>query len=392
MSRDEAMNAPQHQTFLSGRHELGDISGNPMAAPELSIILPAFNEAKNIPLIVDKIADAMDDIAYEVIVVDDNSPDGTAGVTRAIGRDKPNVRCVRRVGRRGLSGACIEGMMAANAPVVVVMDADMQHDETRLPVMLQEIRNGADLVIGSRYVGEGSASSGFQKKTRAKGSELATALANRITGKYTTDPMSGFFMMTRDLADRAAPAISRDGFKILFDIVSRFGRELTIREVPFQFRERVEGESKLGFLVTVQFLGLLVSRMTGGLMPVKFLLYGIVGFTGLFVHMATLFLLRGAFDIAFPTAQLVATFVAMTSNFAFNNEVTFAHRKLTGWRFVTGLLTFYAVCSIGALANVSISTRLFEWDWSLAVAGFAGAVMSAVFNYAVTKLVTWRDT
>jgi dolichol-phosphate mannosyltransferase len=363
-----------------------------MNAPELSIVLPAFNEAKNIPLIVDKIADAMGDIPYEVIVVDDDSPDGTAGVTRAIAREKPNVRCVRRVGRRGLSGACMEGMMAASAPVVAVMDADMQHDETRLPVMLQEVRNSADLVIGSRYVSGGEATSGFEKKTRAKGSELATALANRITGDYTTDPMSGFFMMTRDLADRAAKSISRDGFKILFDIVSRFGSELKISEVPFQFRERVEGESKLGFLVTVQFFGLLVSRYTGGFIPVKFLLYGIVGFSGLFVHMATLYLLIDFAGIQFQAAQLAATFTAMTSNFAFNNEVTFAHRKLKGRRFVTGLATFYAVCSIGALANVSIAQRLFDLDWTVTLAGLAGALMSAVFNYAVTKLVTWRDT
>ncbi|MCI5076210.1 glycosyltransferase family 2 protein [Oricola sp.] len=391
MSQDKPMNAPQFQSFFEGRQALDALPVSPVAAPELSIILPAYNEAGNIPLIVDKIADAMGDIPYEVLVVDDDSPDGTARVTRSIAREKPNVRCVRRVGRRGLSGACIEGMMAANAPVVVVMDADMQHDETRLPVMLDEIRNGADLVIGSRYVDGGNASSGFQKKTRAKGSELATALANRITGSYTTDPMSGFFMMRRELADRAAPEISRDGFKILFDIVSRFGSELTIREVPFQFRERVEGESKLGFLVTVQFLGLLVSRYTGGFLPVKFLLYGLVGFSGLFVHMATLFLANGVFGIAFSTAQLAATFVAMTTNFAFNNEITYAHRKLTGLRLITGLATFYLVCGIGALANVSIAVRMFEWDWSASVAGLAGALMSAVFNYAVTKLVTWRD-
>jgi dolichol-phosphate mannosyltransferase len=363
-----------------------------MDAPELSIILPAYNEAKNIPLIVDKIADAMGDIPYEIIVVDDDSPDGTARVTRAIGREKPYVRCVHRINRRGLSGACIEGMMAANAPAVAVMDADMQHDETRLPVMLTEIRKGADLVIGSRYVDGGTASTGFQKKARAKGSELATALANRITGAYTTDPMSGFFMMTRDLADRSARAISRDGFKILFDIVSRFGSELNIREVPFRFRERLEGESKLGFLVTIQFLGLLASRYTGGWIPVRFLLYGLVGFSGLFVHMATLLFLNGVVGVGFTGAQVAATFAAMTSNFAFNNEVTYAHRKLTGWKFVTGLLTFYVVCGIGALANVSIAIRLFEWNWSTSVAGFAGALMSAVFNYAVTKLVTWRDS
>lgn len=365
--------------------------GAEMKAPELSIVLPSYNEAKNIPVIVDRIAEAMGAIPYEVIVVDDDSADGTAEVARAIARERPNVRCIRRVGRRGLSGACIEGMMAASAPVVAIMDADLQHDETRLPVMLAEIGKGADLVIGSRYVEGGNASSGFVRKTRARGSELATVLANRITGAFTTDPMSGFFMMRRAVADRAAPVVARDGFKILFDIVSRFGPELSITEVPFQFRERVEGESKLGFLVTVQFLGLLVSRYTGGLIPTKFLLFALVGFSGLFVHLATLSLLNGRLNVGFAAAQALATFVAMTSNFAFNNEVTFAHRKLRGIRFVTGLLTFYAVCGIGALANVSIAVRMFEWNWSSSVSGLTGALMSAVFNYAMTKLVTWRD-
>ncbi|MEL6435324.1 MAG: glycosyltransferase family 2 protein [Pseudomonadota bacterium] len=362
-----------------------------MQAPELSVILPAFNEAKNIPLIVDKIGDALMGVVHEIIVVDDDSPDGTAQVTRGLVARYPHVRCIRRVNRRGLSGACVEGMMAANAPVTVVMDADMQHDETRLPVMLEEIRQGADLVIGSRYVDGGDHTSGFTASTRAKGSEMATALANRITGKYTTDPMSGFFMMRRDIADEIAGEVSKDGFKILFDIVSRQGERLKIKEVPFQFRERIEGESKLGFLVTIQFLGLLVSRYTGGLVPVRFLLFALVGTSGLLVHMISLYGMITA-GVGFAAAQIVATYLAMTTNFAFNNEVTYAHRKLKGPRFAWGLLTFYAVCSIGALANLSISTTLLSWSESAGFAGLAGALMSAVFNYAVTKLVTWRDT
>ena len=362
-----------------------------MRAPELTIVLPAFNEAENIPLIVEKIGAAMGKIAHEIIVVDDNSPDGTTAVTRELAVSHPNLRCIRRVGRRGLSGACIEGMMAANAPIVTIMDADMQHDETRLPVMLEQIKAGADLVIGSRYVDGGDHASGFQQKTRAKGSELATTLANYITGDYTTDPMSGFFMMTRDAADRAAEYVSRDGFKILFDIVSRFGGEFKIAEVPFQFRERFEGESKLGFLVTIQFLGLLVSRFTGGIIPMRFMLYALVGMTGLGVHMATLFFLTDGFGVSFFHAQFIAAFVAMSSNFLLNNEVTYAHRKLTGARFVYGLGTFYVICSVGAIANLSIAVNVLEFNQSAGFAGLVGALMNAVFNYAVTKLVTWRD-
>lgn len=361
------------------------------AAPALTIVLPAYNEADNIAAIVDKIGAALPQTPHEIIVVDDDSPDGTADVTRRVARDHPHVRCIRRVGRRGLSGACVEGMMAANAPVVVVMDADMQHDETRLPVMLDEIENGADLVIGSRYTKGRTAAGGFHKKTRAKGSELATAFANRVTGKYTTDPMSGFFMLRRTVADKVAGAVSREGFKILFDIVSRYGAELTIKEVPFEFRERVAGESKLGFLVTIQFLGLLVSRLTAGLVPAQFLLFALVGSSGVLVHLAVLYLAGNVGGFNFTAAQLTATYVAMTTNFIFNNEVTFGHRKLKGGRFVTGLVTFYAVCSIGAVGNLAVSERIFEWGAPIWLAGLAGAVMSALFNYAVTKLVTWRD-
>ncbi|WP_306120929.1 MULTISPECIES: glycosyltransferase family 2 protein [unclassified Roseitalea] len=369
---------------------LKDASASALAAPALTIVLPAYNEAPNIRAVVDKIGQAMGAIAHEVVVVDDDSPDGTTEVARQVGREYPHVRCIRRVGRRGLSGACVEGMMAANAPVVAVMDADLQHDETRLPVMLGEIEAGADLVIGSRYADGGSAGAGFHRRTRARGSELATSLANMVTGRFTTDPMSGFFMMRRAVADRVAGAVARDGFKILFDIVSRYGAQLDIREVPFTFRERVAGESKLGFLVTIQFLGLLVSRYTAGLVPAQFLLFALVGTSGLLVHLVALYA-AGAVGLGFVGAQVAATYVAMTTNFIFNNEVTFGHRKLTGLKFWSGLATFYAICSIGAIGNVSVAVRIFEWGWPAWFAGLLGAVMSALFNYAVTKLVTWRD-
>ena len=361
-----------------------------MTSPALTIVLPSYNEAANIPVIVGKIGDALDGLPHEIIVVDDDSPDGTAAVTRDIGAEKPHVRCIRRVGRRGLSGACVEGMMAANAPIIVIMDADMQHDETRLPLMMAEIEKGADLVIGSRYVEGIKAGGGFHRRSRAKGSELATSLANVLTGKHTTDPMSGFFMLRREVADDVAGCVSREGFKILFDIVSQYGKRLTIAEVPFQFRERQAGESKLGLLVTVQFLGLLVSRYTGGFIPVQFLLFALVGTTGLGVHMASLFLFDAA-GANFTLAQAAATFVAMTTNFFFNNRVTYGHRQLKGARFWGGLATFYAICSIGALGNLAVGERVLELGMPLWLAGLAGAVMSALFNFAVTRLVTWRD-
>ena len=362
----------------------------PSQHPELTVILPTFNEAGNIPVIVERIVAALGKTPCEIIVVDDDSADGTADVTRNLGEDYPNLRCIRRVGRRGLSGACVEGMMAASAPVVAVMDADLQHDETILPEMLNEIRTGADIVVATRYSGDGSTGGGLSS-TREWGSKLATNLANRVTGELSSDPMSGFFMLRRDVADQVAGKVTHQGFKILFDILSRVEPGTEIREVPFTFRERHSGESKLDALVTVQFLGLLVSRLTGGLVPGQFLLFALVGFTGLFVHMAALFALTGILGVGFTYAQVGATLIAMTSNFVINNNLTFAHRKLKGTRWLLGLLSFYAVCSLGAIANVSVASHIYSWQTSIGLAGLAGALMSSVFNYSVTKLVTWRD-
>ncbi len=333
---------------------------------------------------------ALGETPCEIIVVDDDSADGTTEVTRKLAETKPFVRCIRRVGRRGLSGACAEGMMAATAPVVAIMDADLQHDETVLPKMLAEIRSGADLVVATRYSGDGSTGEGLSP-TREWGSRLATTLANRVTGDLVSDPMSGFFMLTRELADKVAGQVARQGFKILFDILSRVGPDTVVREVPFTFRERHSGESKLDALVTVQFLGLLLSRVTGGLVPGQFLLFALVGVTGIFVHMAALYALSGLGGLSFAYAQAGATLIAMTSNFVINNNLTFAHRKLKGSKWWLGLLSFYVVCSLGAIANVSVASHIYGWQNSIGLAGLAGALMSSVFNYSVTKLVTWRD-
>lgn len=198
-------------------------------------------------------------------------------------------------------------------------------------------------------------------------------------------------MLRRDLADRLAGSVSREGFKILFDILTRLGREARVAEVPFTFRKREHGESKLGLVVTMQFLGLLLSRLSGGLLPVQFLLFALVGFSGIFVHLAALYGLAEVLAVPFVWAQLSATLIAMTTNFLLNNWLTFAHRRLKGWRIVYGLVSFYLVCSLGAVANISVAVWIYQFDQATMLAGLAGALMSSVFNYAVTKLVTWRD-
>jgi dolichol-phosphate mannosyltransferase len=287
-------------------------------------------------------------------------------------------------------------VLASAAPYVAVIDADHQHDESKRPLMLARAKAGDDIVVGSRYVGEGSAGEGLSS-AREAGSRLATRLADVVTRIPVTDPMSGYFLMRRELFERVAPELTREGFKILLDILvtarqvtSRSGQGLRVSEVPYVFRPRNAGESKMNPLIVAQFLGLLLSKLVGGLLPVSFLLFSVVGAVGIVVHLAVLWLTHERFAFSFAIAQLTATLVAMTTNFVLNNELTYADKKLRGWRFWFGLGSFYVVCSIGALANVSVASWIYQADPNLLLAGFAGALMSLVFNYAVTRVFTWR--
>ena len=364
--------------------------------PELAIIVPSFNERDNVGLLYDKVTTALAGIPFEFIVVDDNSPDGTAAVVKDMARRFSNVRCIHRIGRRGLSSAVVEGVQASTAPYFAVIDADLQHDEAILPQMYARATSGDDIVIGTRYAGDGSVGEGLSS-TREAGSRLATQLSSLITGTNLSDPMSGFFLMRREVFDEVAPTLSDEGFKILLDIIvsatrfrSRHDRVLKIGEVPYRFRARHAGESKMNPLVVVQFLGLLLSKLTRGVLPTSFLLFSMVGGSGIFVHMAALWFAGSALGFNFTNSQILATLVAMTTNYILNNELTYADKKLRGGRFWLGLLSFYAVCSLGMLANISVAVMAFNEGGGFLLAGFIGAIMSVVFNYSVTRVFTWR--
>lgn len=365
-------------------------------SPLLAVIVPTFNERDNVVSLYELVTAALGGIPFEFIVVDDNSPDGTAAVVRELAQHHHNVRCIHRIGRRGLSSAVIEGISASAAPYFAVIDADHQHDERILPRMLDKALAGDHVVVGTRYAGDGAVGEGLSR-AREAGSRLATRLSRLVTGKALSDPMSGFFLMRRDIFEEIAPSLSSEGFKILLDIIvsadrarARRGKTLRIGEVPYTFRPRHAGESKMSSLVVVQFLGLVLSKLTGGVLPTSFLLFGLVGGLGVFVHMGVLWLTAAGFGFNFFWAQSTATIVAMTFNFVLNNELTYANKKLRGWRYVTGLLTFYAVCSFGAVANVSVANWIYILDRSFWIAGLAGVLMSVVFNYSVTKVFTWR--
>jgi dolichol-phosphate mannosyltransferase len=358
-------------------------------APELTVVVPTFKERDNVPLLVEKLAFALTGIDWEVVFVDDNSPDGTTAAARGIGERDARVRCVRRIGRRGLSGACIEGMLSSQAKYVAVMDADLQHDEALLIPMLAKLRGGIDLAVASRYVAGGSAA-GLAGARREQASKLSTALARSLLGVSLTDPMSGFFMMRRDRFEELAPQLSSQGFKILLDIVATARGSLRIAELPFVFGERQHGESKLDTRVALDFAALILSKLTNDAVSFRFLLFCLVGLTGIAIHMAVLQAVVG-FGLRFGWAQTAATFVAITWNFVLNNMFTYRDQRLAGWQFVTGLIRFQVICAVGAISNVGIATVIYGYDPQWWVAGLGGALMGAVWNYVVSAAFVWRQ-
>lgn len=358
--------------------------------PLVSIVVPTLNERGNVEAVIAAVAGAMGSTPWELIFVDDDSPDGTAEAAKAISRRDPRVRCIRRVGRRGLSSAGIEGFLSSSARFVALMDADLQHDQSLLPRMVAALSAGeADLVVASRYV-EGGSAEGLDGRHRALLSRAGGALARGMLSISLTDPMSGFFMMRRDRFDALAPKLSGQGFKLLADIVASASGGLAIRELPMEMRARHAGESKLDAGVNLDFLVLLLEKTVGRFVPVRFILFSMVGAFGVIVHLCALWLYHFAFGATFAVAQAFAGFTAMTTNFLINNAVTYRDRRLRGLGLLVGLLSFYAVCSVGLVVNVGVADALFDRENSWWLAGVLGALVGAVWNYAAASVVTWR--
>jgi dolichol-phosphate mannosyltransferase len=355
---------------------------------ELAIIVPTFNEALNVPLLVGAIEAALSDVAWELVFVDDNSPDGTASEVRRIAMEDARVRIVHRYGRRGLSSACVEGILATAAPVVAIMDGDMQHDERALAGMYERIRHGKiDLVVGSRDLAADPM--GAYSRKRLMLSQVATRLATRLVRAPMSDPMSGFFMITREAFMGALPDLSSVGFKILLDIAASSPRPLRIAEVPYSFRSRQHGTSKLDSLVIWEYAQLLLDKAFGHVVPARFISFVFVGSTGLAVHFAVLTMLFKVLSAPFWTAQAAATLIATSSNFFLNNILTYRDQRLKGRQLLIGWITFNLICGAGALGNVGVANWLFQHHNFWVVSALAGIAITTVWNYAMSSIFTW---
>ena len=367
------------------------VSGEPAVRPalELSVVVPTFNERANVPVLFGKLEQALAGMEWEVIYVDDHSPDGTSDAVRELARTHRRVRSIERVGRRGLASACIEGMMSSSAPYIAVMDADLQHDERVLPEMLRKIKEQElDVVIASRRVAGGSM--GDFAKDRVKLSDMGTRMSRIVCRCDVTDPMSGFFVVEAEFLRATVPHLTGSGFKILLDLLSSSRVPPRTGEVPFRFRSRELGESKLDVNVEIEYLFLIVDKLIGGWVPTRFVLFMLVGALGVVVHLAVLtpiYVYRGH---TFWKAQAMATLAAMAFNFVLNNIVTFRDRKLRGLKLVKGAITFFLACSLGAVMNVAFANLLIGHSVPWYVAGASGTAISSVWNYAVNTVLTWR--
>jgi dolichol-phosphate mannosyltransferase len=375
------------------RHSLNadarPVSARAAATPLLSIVVPTFDEKDNVEELVRRIERALGGTQWEILFVDDDSPDGTAEAVRSLAKRDSRVRCLQRIGRRGLSSACVEGILAGSSPYVAVIDADLQHDERLLPLMLLRLAQGdLDVVVGSRNVDGGDI--GEWNEKRAAMSRFATGLSRFATRADLQDPMSGFFMMRRDSFMELAHRLSNIGFKILLDIFASAPEPLRFVELPYSFRDRFSGESKFDAAAMWDYLMLLADKAVGHVVPVRFVAFSLVGALGTLMHMAVLTVLLKAGGLDFGPSQAIAAVAAMTGNFLLNNALTFRDKRLSGWRMLVGFLTFCSACGIGAIGNIGIADYLFASHHSWWLAGLSGVLIGAVWNYAATSLVTWR--
>lgn len=376
-------------TRLSGLVEGEERTDEIGEALDLAVVVPTYQERGNVGEFIARLASALEGLRWELTFVDDDSPDGTAEAVREWALRDRRIRLIHRIGRRGLSSACIEGILATSANYIAVMDADMQHDESMLPRMLERLRQEfLDIVVGTRNADGGSM--GEFSARRVMLSRMGERVSRAVCRCQLSDPMSGFFVVRRSYFLEVVRHLQGNGFKILVDMLASSPRPVQFAEVGYEFRNRKQGESKLCVNTSVEYLLLVASKWTGGRIPVRFAAFAIVGTIGLATHLVFLATMLYGFHLHFIAAQAIATTVAMVENFFLNNLITYGDRSLRGMRLLSGLASFCLACSFGAWANVIIARSLYVNGMPWYAAGIIGTVLSAVWNYTVTSLFTWQ--
>jgi dolichol-phosphate mannosyltransferase len=369
---------------------------------KLTLVSPTYNEVDNLPRLVRQADTALTGIDYELVIADDDSPDGTWAIAQELAETNPRLRVLRRTAGRGLSRSVTEGFLSSSADYVGVIDADLQHDPTIIPKMIAVLDAGAEIAVGSRYVKGGG--TGTWNAVRRFQSWVATKLARTFLGVELMDPMSGFFMLPRGDFFRIYKQLDLSGFKILLEIIARLAPSRIV-EVPYTFRERLAGRSKLSSRVVLQYAGQLwrlssVSRY----MSVRFLKFGIVGASGTVVNLCAFLSLAALLRLRDWRISGLATLIANLTNYILNNAWTFVDRGHRGWSLLRGYASYLGFSLVGMSAStLTFAGLAYAYHNFLNIAqgvkepyiialGFqlVAILTGTVFNYELNKRFTWR--
>ena len=357
----------------------------------LTVIIPTYNEVGNILEIVKRLNKVLHGKKFNILFIDDNSLDGTIEKILQIKKEDDKVELIVRTTARGLASACIDGFINSNSEFVAVMDCDLQHDEKILPIMLEKLtsNNNLDLIVGSRYKEDGSSKSGFST-LRNFLSIFAISFTKFFLMIKLRDPMSGFFMIKKSKLNLLIPKLQPNGFKILADIVASSKGSLFIEEIGYDFKKRHSGESKMNLKVALELISLILSHLSYGFLSVRFILFAMVGLSGIFVQILSTYLLYEILNLPFLQSHIISVWFAMTNNFYLNNILTYRDRALNGQKYFKGLLSFYLICSIGALANVAFADFVYKNLKLWFFASMLGALLGALWNFIINSTFTWK--
>ena len=359
----------------------------------VSIILPTYNEHGNIESIIGSLLKLKDRFELEILVVDDDSPDGTGDLVKSLSRKIPEVRLIRRMGRAGLASAIKEGLLDAAGDLALVMDSDGQHDPAAVTLTLNTlIEGGFDLIVGSRF--HANAEIKGLSNRREHGSSLANAAARYSLNKsYSrlTDTMSGFFALRLDRAMPFVRAVDVNGFKFLYEFLAISKGNLNVSEVPLTFQPRTHGTSKLDVAIFWDFLISVLHNLSFRLLPRRAISFGLVGTSGVFVQLVVNQVLMVIGGINFEQALPIAVIAAASSNYMINNALTFRFQRLKGTALLKGLLKFLIVASLPVLANVGVASAFHRFvSTDLITAQLAGILVVFIWNYAASSRFVWN--
>ncbi|MBU0468235.1 MAG: glycosyltransferase family 2 protein [Candidatus Omnitrophica bacterium] len=352
---------------------------------ELTVVIPTYNEKDNVKALTEKLASTLEGVSWEAIFVDDDSSDGTADIIRDIASKDVRVRCLQRIGRKGLSSACIEGMLSCSSDYMAVMDADMQHDERILPKMLEALKENSelDIVVGSRYVEGGGV--GQWSAIRKMISCFATKIGQAVIRADLKDPMSGFFMLRQSFFQEIVRDLNGKGFKILFDLFASSSKKVKFKEMPYDFRQRNAGESKLDLRVSVDYGIMVLDKIIGKFVSIRFLLFFINAFLVLLLHYFMLMFAAIILRQSFVFTQLLVSLIVLMVFFMFNK--TRSVKKDGVLKFVWEALSFSSFGCIGVVINVSIAYCLYDFGLTGMLSGLIGGSIGSLWNYIAIKQV-----